>query len=167
MIVLQWLRNTSLQVDIKKIEFYVTRTKYLGFIVSTNNIEVDPEKISTIVNQKLPESVRRVQSFLSFCNYYRRFIQDYSYIAKPLVYLTHKDVPFRFTAEYEDAFRELQHRLTSAPLLRHFQEGLETQVETDASDGVIVRILSQKQLDGEQQPVGYFSKTISPAKLNY
>ena len=49
-IVLQRLRNTSLQVDIKKTEFYVTRTKYLGFIVSTNSIEVDPEKISTIVN---------------------------------------------------------------------------------------------------------------------
>ena len=49
-IVLQRLRNTSLQVDIKKTEFYITRTKYLGFIVSTNSIEVDPEKISTIVN---------------------------------------------------------------------------------------------------------------------
>ena len=49
-IVLQRLRNTSLQVDIKKTKFYVTRTKYLGFIVSTNSIEVDLEKISTIVN---------------------------------------------------------------------------------------------------------------------
>ena len=67
-----------------------------------------------------------MQSFLGFCNFYRRFIQDYGRIAKPLVYLTYKDVPFRFTAEYEDTFRELQHRLTSAPLLRHFQEGLET-----------------------------------------
>ena len=50
MIVLQRLRNAILQVDIKKTEFYITRTKYLGFIVSTNSIEVDPEKISTIVN---------------------------------------------------------------------------------------------------------------------
>ena len=167
MMVLQRLRDAGLQVDIKKTEFHVTRTKYLGFIVSTDGIEVDPEKISAIVNWKLPESVRGVQSFLGFCNFYRRFIQDYGRIAKPLVYLTHKDVPFRFTAECEDAFRELQHRLTSAPLLRHFQEGLETQVETDASDGVIAGILSQKQLDGEWQPVGYFSKTMSPAELNY
>ena len=96
-----------MQVDIKKTEYYVTRTKYLGFIVSTDGIEVDPEKISAIVNWKLPESVRGVQSFLGFCNFYRRFIQDYGRIAKPLVYLTHKDVPFRFTTEYEDTFREL------------------------------------------------------------
>ena len=59
-IVLQRLRDAGLQVDIKKTEFHVTRTKYLGFIVSTDGIEVDPEKISTIVNWKLPESVRRV-----------------------------------------------------------------------------------------------------------
>ena len=50
MMVLQRLRDASLQVDIKKTEFYITRTKYLSFIVSTNSIEVDPEKISTIVN---------------------------------------------------------------------------------------------------------------------
>lgn len=165
--VLQRLREAGLQVDIKKTEFHVTRTKYLGFIVSTSGIEVDPEKISAIANWKFPESIRGVQSFLGFCNFYRRFIKDFSRIAQPLVYLTHKDVPFRFTATCEDAFRTLQQCLTSAPLLRHFQEGLETQVETDASDGVVAGILSQKQADGEWQPVGYFSKTMSPAELNY
>lgn len=165
--VLQRLRDAGLQVDIKKTEFHVTRTKYLGFIVSTKGIEVDPEKVSAIVNWKSPNSVRGVQSFLGFCNFYRRFIKDYGRIAKPLINLTRKDVNFKFTADCEDAFASLQKCLISAPLLHHFQNDLETQVETDASDGVIAGVMSQLQHDGEWKPVGYFSKTMSPPELNY
>jgi hypothetical protein len=93
-LVLQRLREAGLQVDIKKTEFHVTRTKYLGFIISTQGLEVDPEKISAITNWQLPSSVKGVQSFLGFCNFYRRFIKDYGCIAKPLNELTCKDTVF-------------------------------------------------------------------------
>jgi hypothetical protein len=83
--VLERLRNAGLQVDIKKCEFGVERTKYLGFIVTTEGIEVDPEKVEVIRDWKPPCTVKGIQSFLGFCNFYRRFIRDYGVVAKPLV----------------------------------------------------------------------------------
>ena len=165
-IVLQRLREAGLQVDIKKTEYHVTRTKYLGFIISTDGIEVNPEKISAITNWQLSTTIKGVQSFLGFCNFYRRFIKDYGRVAKPLNELTRKDTVFRFTDECQTAFENLKELLTTAPLLTYYDPALLTQVETDASDGVIAGVMSQEH-DQAWKPVGYFSKTMSPAELNY
>jgi hypothetical protein len=86
--------------------------------------------------------VKGVQSFLGFCNFYRRFIKDYGRIAKPLNELTRKNTIFRFTDDCKTAFLQLQELLTTAPLLAHYNPALLTQVETDASDRVIARVLS-------------------------
>ena len=83
--VLTRLREAGLQADIKKCEFHVRKTKYLGFIVGEDGIEVDPEKISVLKNWQVPNTVRGIQSFLGFCNFYRRFIRNYGRIARPLV----------------------------------------------------------------------------------
>jgi transposase InsO family protein len=164
--VLQRLRDAGLQADVKKCEFGVTRTKYLGFIVSTDGIEVDPEKVSVVQNWLPPQSVKGVQSFLGFCNFYRRFIRDHGRIAKPLTHLTKNGVPFNFDRNCHEAFEELKARLMDAPLLQHYNYELESMIETDASDGVIAGILSQKH--GEHWlPVAYFSKTMAPAECNY
>ena len=165
--VLQRLQDAGLQVDIKKCEFGVRKTKYLGFIISTDGIEVDPKKVSTVRNWKAPTIVRGIQSFLGFCNFYRRFIRNYGVIAKPLVQLTKTNVPFRFGKECWDAFEELKARLTSSEILRHYDLELQSMVETDASDGVIAGVLSQQHPDGQWYPVAYFSKTMAPAECNY
>ncbi|KAL1979106.1 hypothetical protein VTN96DRAFT_6844 [Rasamsonia emersonii] len=164
--VLQRLREAGLQASISKCEFHVQKTKYLGFVVGTNGIEVDPEKVKVITNWKQPKTVKGVQSFLGFCNFYRRFIRNYSRIAKPLNFLTRQGVPFKWTTKCEEAFQELKTALTTAPVLIHYRADLPTQVETDASDGVIGGVLSQR-LDGLWHPVSYFSKTMAPTELNY
>ena len=165
--VLERLRKAGLQADIKKSEFSVRRTKYLGFIISTNGIETDPEK-TTVINQwEPPKSVKGVQSFLGFCNFYRRFIKDYGRIARPLNRLTRIDQPFVFDTPCKQAFKELKRRLVAAPLLCHFNYALLTRLKTDASDSVVAGVLSQKQLDGEWHPVAYYSKTMVEAELNY
>src|SRR6266536_2677299 len=164
--VLERLRNAGLQIDLKKCEFHVTRTKYLGFIISTDGIEVDPEKISVVKNWKPPTTVRGVQSFLGFCNFYRRFIRDYGIIAKPMVNLTKTGVRFVWTQACQDSFQQLKSMLTSAPILQHYNKELETRIETDASDGVVAGVLSQRH--GEHWlPVAFFSKTMNPAECNY
>lgn len=165
--VLERLRNAGLQVDIKKCEFGVKRTKYLGFIVTTEGIEVDPEKVEAIRNWKPPRTVKGIQSFLGFCNFYRRFIRDYRIVAKPLVRLTRKDTPFVFDDSCMEAFEEIKDRLISSPILRHYNPDLESMLETDASDGVVAGILSQLHPDGEWYPVAFFSKTMDPAECNY
>jgi transposase InsO family protein len=164
--VLQRLHNAGLQVDLKKCEFGVTSTKYLGFIISTSGLEVDPEKVAVVSQWSYPSSVKGVQSFLGFCNFYRRFIRNYGIIAKPLIQLTKNNVPFRFTAECREAFNFLKHTLTSAPLLRHYRQDLPCLLETDASDGVVAGVLSQQHAD-DWFPVAFFSKTMLPAELNY
>ena len=114
------LREAGLQADIKKSEFSVRRTKYLGFFISTEGIEVDPEKTETIRNWEPPTTVRGVQSFLGFCNFYRKFILNYGRIARPLTALTRKENPFFWDARCRAAFTELKDRLVDAPLLVHF-----------------------------------------------
>jgi hypothetical protein len=161
------LQAHGLQADIKKSEFSVTKTKFLGFLVGVDGIEVDPEKISVIKNWQYPENVRGVQSYLGFCNFYRRFIKDYSRIVRPLTLLTGKDIPFAFTRDCKQAWETLRSALQSAPILRHYDPYRQTRLETDSSDGVVAGVLSQLQEDGDFHPVGFFSKTMGDAELNY
>jgi len=166
--VLERLRKAGLQVDIRKCEFGVTKTKYLGFIISTDGIEVDPEKVAAVREWEPPKTVKAVQSFLGFCNFYRRFIPNYGNIARPLTRLTVKDTPFTFNQDCLDAFKGLKRMLINAPLLKHYRAERESMLETDASDGVVAGILSQLDPeDDEWYPIAYFSKTMAPAELNY
>jgi hypothetical protein len=165
--VLNRLREAGLQLDVKKCEFHVTKTKFLGYIVSTDGIEVDPAKIAVVRNWEAPTTVKGVQSFLGSCNFYRRFIREYSRIAKPLNRLTRKDVSFLFDAECMKAFKTLKEKLLSAPILVHYRPDRETRIETDASDGVLAGVLLQKCSDGQWHPVAFFSKTMAPAECHY
>ena len=165
-LVLQRLRNAGLQADLKKSGFSVKRTKYLGFIVSTDGIEVDPEKVYVVESWQYPTSVKVIQSFLGFCNFYRRFIENYGIIAKPLVYLTKNNVPFIFDSECAYAFDTLKATITSAPVLQHYNVDLECMLETDASDGVVASVLSQKH-GNDWLPAAFFSKMMAPAELSY
>ena len=164
--VLERLRAAGLQASIKKCEFHVTRTKYLGFILTTEGIEADPEKTEVISRWTVPNNIRGVQSFLGFCNFYRRFIKDYSRIARPLHKLSKKGEVFQWTEQCQQAFDKLKYLLTHAPILRHYRPELETRLETDASDGVVAGVLSQKH--GEYwHPVAYYSKSMSDNERNY
>jgi hypothetical protein len=82
------LRAAGLQVDIRKSEFSTTETRFLGYILSTSGIAVDPAKVATVANWEPPTKVKKLQAFLGFCNFYRRFISDFSRVAKLLHRLT-------------------------------------------------------------------------------
>jgi len=92
--VLKRLRAVGLQVDIEKCEFSVTEIKYLGLIITTHGIKMDPEKVNAVMDWAAPRDVKDVQSFLSFANFYRRFIKEFSKLTGPLTALTRKDQPF-------------------------------------------------------------------------
>ena len=86
---------------------------------------------------------------MGFCNFYRYFIKNYSRIARPLNYLTRKDQAFNFNAVYKKAFNKLKERLISALLFTYFHPEQPLMLETNALDGVIAGVFSQKQLDGK------------------
>ena len=94
--VLQRLQDADLQADIKKCEFSVKRTKYLDFIISTDRIEVNSEKISAVESWHSLKTVKGIQLFLEFCNFYHCFIHDYEKIVKSLVNLTKMNIFFSF-----------------------------------------------------------------------
>ena len=177
--VLRRLHKHGLQVDIDKCEFNTTKVKYLGMIVTTNGIEMDTEKVETIQKWEAPSSVKDVQAFLGFANFYRRFIPEFSKKVKPLNELTKgtqyttrsgkrkiKYGTFDWTTTCQGAFEDLKRAFTTAPVLAHYDSKLETWVETDASDFVVAGVLSQ--MHGEVlKPVAYFSKKMTPAECNY
>jgi transposase InsO family protein len=165
--VLRRLREAGLQAAIHKCEFGVQETKFLGFIVSQEGIRVDPEKVAAVAHWPRPRTVKEVQGFLGFCNFYRRFIREYGRIANPLHRLTKKNYPFGWLEACELAFSKLKQALIEAPILSHYDPHAETRVETDAADGVVGGVLSQKKEDSFWHPVAFFSKTMEPAERNY
>ncbi|KAK6150959.1 hypothetical protein DH2020_015891 [Rehmannia glutinosa] len=110
-IVLETLRRRNSMANSNKCEFWLDRVVFLGHIVTANGIEVDPSKVEAILNWKAPTNVGEVRSFLGLFGYYRRFIQDFSKIAKPLTHLTKKNEKFRWTDRCENNFQELKQRL--------------------------------------------------------
>jgi hypothetical protein len=166
-LVLQALREAGLQLDIDKCEFHKTEVLYLGLVITTNGIRMDPKKVEAVTNWESPSNVKDVRAFIGFANFYRRFISDFSRLAAPLVRLTRKDVPFSFDSACEAAFQALKTAFTTAPILRHFDPELPCVVEADSSDYASGGVLSQNGLDGKLYPVAYYSHRLSPAECNY
>jgi transposase InsO family protein len=166
--VLQRLREAGLQVDIDKCDFEVKTTKYLGFILEAEKgIHMDPAKIDAILQWEAPRSVKGVQSFLGFANFYRRFIQDFSGITSPLHKLVRKDTAFKWTDQAEKAFQQLKRMFTTAPILAQFDCDKETILETDSSGWCVGGTLFQVDEQGLLRPCAFFSKKNSPAECNY
>src|SRR6201999_3545661 len=109
-----------------------------------------------------------VQSFLRFANFYRQFISHYSAIVKSLMNLTQKETEFTWSPQCQEAFTGLKKAFTSAPILAHFHPDCQIIVETDASNYAVAAILSQVDPNDKLvHPVAYYSRSMSPAELNY
>lgn len=166
--VLQRLREAGLQVDIDKCEFEVKSTKYLGFIIEAQKgVRMDPDKVKAILEWEAPKSVKGVQSFIGFANFYRRFIKDFSQIILPVMALVRKETAFQWNDEADEAFIRLKRMFTSAPILILFDHERETIVEVDASKWCIGGTLYQIDDQGVMRPCAFFSKKNSPAECNY
>jgi hypothetical protein len=166
-LVLEALKGAGLQLDVDKCEFHKTEVLYLGLVISTDGVRMDPKKIEAIVNWQEPKNVKDVRAFIGFANFYRRFIDNFSALVSPLVALTRKDKAFTFDKECKKAFAYLKVMFTTAPVLQHFDPDRMSVVEADSSDYVTGGILSQYNEEGVLHPVAYFSKRLSPAECNY
>ena len=121
----------------------------LGHMVSSRGIEVDQAKIDIIEKMPPPISVKEIRSFLGYAGFYRRFIQDFSKIAKPLTNLPMKDVAFLFSPDCLSDFNRLKTTLVSAPIIQSPDWDLPFEIMCDASDyvvGVVLRQLKDKKL---------------------
>jgi hypothetical protein len=132
--VLAKLQDAGLQLDIDKCEFEVQSTKYLGFILEAGKgVRMDPEKVKAVIEWEAPRSIKGVQSFIGFANFYRRFIDKFSDIVRPITNLIRKNQAFEWTSEANAAFEKLKQMFVSGPILSPFEHHHTTVIETDAS----------------------------------
>ena len=159
--------QSGMRLKPSKSEFHQTETEYLRFIVSHEGIKEYPIKTKAIRTWKTPPKKKEIQSFLGFCNFYRRFREGFSKIAKPLYQLTEKDQKWEFGTKHQEAFDRLIHKLTHAPILAHYDPKKPITIETDASKYVTVEIISQTGDDSILRPIAYRSKSMSKSEYNY
>lgn len=164
------LHQADLQGDIKKSRFNVTTVGYLGMIIEAGKgVRIDPAKIETILGWKIEDMTNKsaARSFIGLCNYIRTFCHHASGVAEPLTRLLKKDVPFEMGSEQITAFEKLKELAPTAPVLAFFVPGRPTKVECDALRNATGGLILQLQDDGTWKPVGYFSKTMTPAERAY
>lgn len=140
--VLAKLRVAKFFLNPKKCEFHREETHFLGFIVGRYGIRIDSAKVEAVLTWLELITVTKMQSFLGFANFYRRFIHNYSAVAKALTDLIKKDKEFKWVAKVRDAFRTLKERFTQASVLATYDPDLEIVMETDASDFALGACLS-------------------------
>ena len=160
--ILELLRKEKLYAKFSKCEFWINEVKFLGHVVSKEGIHVDPSKIEAIENWRAPKTPTEIRQFLGLAGYYRRFIANFSKLAKPLTTLTQKGEPFNWEDKQEASFQKLKHMLCSAPILS-LPEGTEDfVVYCDASNQGLGCVLMQRG-----KVIAYASRQLKTHEVNY
>ena len=165
--VFQIAHTNSLNFRLDKCKFMYEEIDYLGYLIDFRGIQPSPSNVENIVDYPIPRDAKEVHRFLGIASYFRRFVPNFSLIAKPLYDLTRKDVPFVFSVKEVETFEELKQHLSSEPLLAIYSPLLPTELHCDASSARFEAMLIQKQTDGTFKPIAYFSERTSPEESRY
>ena len=141
-------RSANLKLKSKKCKLAECRAEYLGYVISAEGMSTDSDKIRAVREFPVPHDVRTLRSFLGLASYYRRFVPNFSVVARPLHALTKKEVLFDWTESCQRLFEKLKELLTTSPILvlPDFKRGF--MLETDASGQGLGAVLAQRQEDG-------------------
>jgi hypothetical protein len=156
------LRAHKLYAKFSKCEFWLEKISFLGHILTAEGVAVDPGKVETVSNWREPTNVSEIRSFLGLAGYYRRFIEGFSKIARPMTKLLKKEKKFNWTESCEKSFQELKRRLTTAPVLTLPDIQRDFVVYCDASRQGLGCVLMQ-----DEKVVVYASRQLKPHEQNY
>ena len=174
------LKEHGLKLKPSKCEFFKTKVKYLGHVVSQDGVETDPDKISALSSWPVPTNIKALRSYLGFTGYYRRFIKDYAKIVKPLNDLLvghptqkpvskkkrRKSVPWEWGEAQQGAFETLKEKLSSPPILAYADFSKPFVLHTDASGEGLGAVLYQVQ-DGREKVIAYASRGLRQGEKHY
>ncbi|GJW56139.1 reverse transcriptase domain-containing protein [Tanacetum coccineum] len=160
--ILDLLKKEKLYAKFSKCEFWLKEVQFLGHVVNHDGIHVDPSKVESVKNWKTPESSTEIRSFLGLAGYYRRFIENFSKIAKPLTLLTQKNKTYVWGDEQDEAFRILKEKLCNAPVLALPDGPDDFVVYCDASKQGFGCVLMQKG-----KVIAYASRQLKTHEKNY
>ncbi|GKA05416.1 reverse transcriptase domain-containing protein [Tanacetum coccineum] len=160
--ILDLLKEEKLYAKFSKCEFWLKEVQFLGHVVNRDGIHVDPSKVESVKNWKTPESPTEIRSFLGLAGYYRRFIENFSKIAKPLTLLTQKNKAYVWGDKQEEAFRILKEKLCNAPVLALPDGPNDFVVYCDASNQGFGCVLMQRG-----KVIAYASRQLKIHEKNY
>ncbi|KAK3516017.1 hypothetical protein QTP70_001703 [Hemibagrus guttatus] len=167
--VLARLQRFHLFVKLEKCEFSRTTVTFLGYVISPWGVEMDTNKVRAVSEWPAPATIKELQWFLGFANFYRRFIRSYSSVAAPLTSLLRgKPKKLSWTDQAWAAFQRLKDCFTMAPILYHPDPDRPFVVEVDASSSGLGAVLSQRHGEpGKVHPCAFYSRKLTTAEVNY
>ena len=167
--VLRRLADAGLTVKPKKCQFAMSTCAYLGHVVGNGQVRPDTSKVKAVAEFPVPKSKSQVRAFLGLTGYYRRFIPHYAQTAAVLSDLTRKDAPNQvvWTSACQSAFDTLKRSLCSSTVLRSPDFTRTFILQTDASNRGIGAVLSQRDDEGVERPVAYYSRKLLPREEHY
>ncbi|GFY24124.1 retrovirus-related Pol polyprotein from transposon 297 [Trichonephila clavipes] len=166
--ILVYLDDIVVLSETEKCKFVCSRVKYLGLWITPKGIEVDQDKTAPIQNIPSPRNLKQLQSFLQTCSWYRKFIPNFSDIARPLCNLSKKSTAWKWSEIEQQAFQTLKQCLITPPILRQVDPKKPFIIRTDTSSYALGAVLLQGESPTDEQPVEYASRLLSSAeKKNY
>ncbi|UYV70290.1 K02A2.6-like, partial [Cordylochernes scorpioides] len=163
----QLCRAENIRLNLNKCQLCKTSTSFLGYEITQGTYKPHLTNTQVIGTIQPPTNVKTLQSFLGVVNVYHKFIPHYAQLRSPLNILLKKNIPFKWTLECQKAFEDLKSSLTASPVLHIFKEDLPCFLYCDASTLGISGILKQKDENGEEHPVQYFSRSLRKYEQNY
>ena len=160
--ILELLKKEELYAKFSKCDFWIPKVQFLGHVIDSQGIHVDPAKIEAIKDWATPTTPTEIRQFLGLAGYYRRFIEGFSKVAKPLTKLTQKSEKFEWCDKAEEAFQLLKHKLCSAPILALPEGSEDFVVYCDASYKGLGAVLMQRE-----KVIAYASRQLKKHEKNY
>lgn len=160
------LRTAGLTLNREKCQFCKRELKFLGHIVTSQGLMVDPEKVEAVVRIPIPKSVSDVRRVVGLASWYRRFVPNFSSVVAPMTNLLRKNQPFIWSEDCSKSFNEIKERLISAPILTCPDFSKHFYLQTDASDFGLGAVLTQFHEDGEKV-VCYLSRSLTKVEKRF
>ncbi|GJU73268.1 putative reverse transcriptase domain-containing protein [Tanacetum coccineum] len=161
-IILELLKKEQLYAKFSKCDFWLESVQFLGHVINNKGVHVDPAKVEAIRNWSAPTTPKEVRQFLGLAGYYRRFIEGFSLISKPLTKLTEKNKKYEWGTEEDEAFQTLKQKLCSAPILALPEGTKNFVVYCDASHKGFGAVLMQRE-----KVIAYASRQLKKHEENY
>ncbi len=166
-LILNRLREADLQININKCEFSVQKTIFLKFLISIEELKMNSRKMQAVVDWSTLNNLTQMQFFIDFCNFYRRFIKNFSKIVHSMIQLTQKKIIFEWNEVCQIIFNHMKRRMIKTSILRHFDQTRETILEIDSFNYVNDEVFFQYDDEEVLHSIVFYNKNMFSAECNY
>jgi RNase H-like domain found in reverse transcriptase/Reverse transcriptase (RNA-dependent DNA polymerase) len=166
-IILEKAQEYDLYSKVKKCKFRKPKIEYLGLVVEEGKLAMDPAKLKGILDWTAPKTVKEIQFFIGFENFYHHFVKEFSHLAHPLYNLLKKDKKFVWSKECQECFDQLEKQFTEEPVFIMPDHSKPFQIQVSSLLFATGGILSQMDTNGDRHPCAYLSRSLTKEQRNY